>query len=167
MTACLVCAALAYPAGIIVAAHPTAPAAPWLTFIELACLLGTGYALCCFFLFSLRGRSAAQAQAQRRAIPVAIAIVILAVTAALNLARAGMYDLRDPAVVVPYLTFDLCIAWLLADACMLARQGARSSTGTLARGLRIAATGLALMVAGASIWSAPASLEAVMSANRL
>jgi hypothetical protein len=55
VTACLVCAALAYPAGIIVAAHPTAPAAPWLTFIELACLLGTGYALCCFFLFSLRG----------------------------------------------------------------------------------------------------------------
>jgi hypothetical protein len=51
VTACLVCAALAYPAGIIVAARPTSPAAPWLTFIELACLLGTGYALCCFFVF--------------------------------------------------------------------------------------------------------------------
>jgi hypothetical protein len=69
VTACLVCAALAYPAGIIVAAHPTAPAAPWLTFIELACLLGTGYALCCFFLFSLRQRHAARAQARRRVIP--------------------------------------------------------------------------------------------------
>jgi hypothetical protein len=133
-----------------VAARPTAPAAPWLTFIELACLLGTGYALCCFFLFSLRPRPAALAQARRRAIPVSAAVAILAVTAAVNSAGAGMYDLRDPAVVVPYLTFDLCIAWLLADACMLARQGARSSTGTLARGLRIAAAGLALMVAGAS-----------------
>jgi hypothetical protein len=150
VTACLVCAALAYPAGIIVAARPASPAAPWLTFTELACLLGTGYALCCFFLFSLRGRSAARVQAWRRAVPVAIAIAILAVTAALTSAGPGMYDLRDPAVVVPYLTFDLCIAWLLADACMLSRQGARSSTGILARGLRIAAAGLALMVAGAS-----------------
>ena len=154
VTACLACAALAYPAGILAVAHPASPAAPWLTFTELTCLLGTGYALCCFFLFSLRPPATARAQARQRAIPLAGVAATLAVTAALTPAGTRITDLRDPAVDVPFLAFDLCISWLLADACVHAREGARSTAGTLARGLRIAAAGLALMVAGASIIAA-------------
>jgi hypothetical protein len=151
VTACLACAALAYPAGIIAAARPSSPAAPWLTFAELAFLLATGYALVCFFLFSMRSAPIASARARLRAVPFAVMIGVQAVSAALTPAGTRMNDLAVPAVAVSYLAFDIWISYLLADAWVLAREGKRGATRTLRRGLQIASAGLALMVAGASL----------------
>jgi hypothetical protein len=151
VTACLICAAIAYPVGLITGTPPSASATPWLTFIELACLLGTGYALCSFFLFSLRPMPIARAQARRREIPFLLAIAILAVSALLTPRGTRMSDFTNPAIAVSYLTFDIYISCLLADAWRLAREGTRTTAGTLAQGLRIASAGLALMITGASL----------------
>lgn len=151
VTACLICAALAYPAGIVAAVRPAIAGGQWLTFFELACLLGPGYALYCFFLFSLRPAPIARAQARRRAVPFAVIIGVLAVSAALTPVGTRMNDLAIPAVAGSYLAFDISISCLLADGWILARHGARAATGPLARGLRMAAADTALMVTGASL----------------
>jgi len=133
VTACLICAALAYPAGIVAVARPASAAAPWLTFAELALLLGTGYTLSCFFLFSLRPAPTARVQTRLRAVPFAVIIGVLAISAALTPAGARVNDLTIPAVAGSYLAFDVCISCLLADAWLLAREGARRNGTAEAR----------------------------------
>jgi hypothetical protein len=59
-----------------------------------------------------------------------------------------MLNQSVPAVAVLYLSFDLPIWYFLADAWRWTRHGISDATAALARGLRLASAGLALMVGG-------------------
>jgi hypothetical protein len=148
VTACLACAAVAYPFGIAAMRHPAAVATPWLMLIQNTFLVAMAYALDCFFLCSLLPAAKAGQRAARRTFGLTAAVTVMAVAAAVTPRGTNMLDHSVPAVAVFYLSFDLPLGYFLADAWRWARHGIRATAASLARGLKLASAGLALMVGG-------------------
>jgi hypothetical protein len=147
VTACLACAAAAYPFGIMFASHTVAPAARWLMVMQSSLLLGVMYCLGCFFLYSLLAPAIARQRARRRALALATAVGTLITAAAVTPAAAAMNDQSAPAVGVAYVIFDVAMGYFLTDAGRQALRGMKEVHGPTARGLRLVFTGITLMVA--------------------
>jgi len=148
VTACIACAAAAYPFGIAFTQHPGAGAARWLMLIQCSLLLGMAYCLDCFFLFSLFAPVEARQRAVRRAFALATGITAMAVAAAMIPPGTSLTSEQVAAVAVMYLAFDLSIGCFLADALRWTLRGIHGADPVLGRALAAASTGLALMIAG-------------------
>lgn len=134
VTACLTCAALAYPFGVA-AGSPTQPAAgPMpLMLAQYTLLLGVVYALNCFFLFAALESANARRRALRESIVLGAAVSVLVVGAVLA------------NVWIFYVAADLYLGYGLGKAFLGSRRYARDAEPRLARGLLLTSVGLAAM----------------------
>ena len=144
VVACLACAAAGYVAGLP-SSSATAPVSRWLVFADFSLVVATACCLDCFFVFSLLTTPAARRHALRRALWFAAAVSAMTAAVTATPSGASIRDQSVPAVAVFYLAFLGANGGFLADAWRLARRGAQAAPGTLARGLRLASAGFALL----------------------
>lgn len=102
--------------------------------------------LACFYLFSARQARQARVRALWYALPLIAAVAVLVLAAVKTPAGAGTSDMAVPGVAVVYLTADAYLAFGFATACVWAWRYAQLAAIHLARGLRLAAVGLAAIV---------------------
>jgi hypothetical protein len=146
VVACLACAVAGFTTQLPDASL-VSPASRWLLFTQFSLILATSCALDCFFLFSLLSVADARQLAVRRVLALGAAVILMAVAVALAEPGASIRDQSVPAVAVFYLLFEAANGGLLADAWRWTRRGIAGSEPVLARGLRLASAGLALMLA--------------------
>jgi uncharacterized membrane protein YozB (DUF420 family) len=116
-------------------------------FADFSLVVVTACCLDCFFVFSLLAAPAARQHALRRALWLTAAVGAMAAAVAVTPSGASIRDQSVPAVAVFYLAFLVANGGFLADAWRLAQRGAQDAAGTLARGLRLASAGFALLTA--------------------
>jgi hypothetical protein len=158
VTACLASAAIAYPfmlasvSGSVDAALGTG----WSKLIQNVLLCSAGYWLMCFYLFSA-ATDAEQGRRRVRREIIPLAVSIAALTAATFIAppgsRGAQYDTGDMHVLgiaLFYFFGGLYEAYALGVAFRWTTRYARLSHRPLVTGLRIAATGMGLMVVGSA-----------------
>jgi uncharacterized membrane protein YozB (DUF420 family) len=146
VVACLACAVAGYIAGLP-GGSTTAPVSRWLVLTDFSLVVATACCLDCFFIFSLLAAPAARRHALRRALWLAAAVGTMTAAVAVTPPGAGIRDQSVPAVAVFYLAFLVVNGGFLADAWHLAQRGAQDAAGALARGLRLASAGFALLTA--------------------
>lgn len=148
VTALVACLAVAFPFGT--AADNGARVAglpPMISrLIQHGVLLVGVYSLVCFFLFSARERAVARRRAIWYSIPLLAAQSVLIVAALATPASARTNDQSVPSVAIFFIAADVFMAIGFAAAAVWAWRYAREAVGRLARGLRIAALGLAVIV---------------------
>ncbi len=148
VTALVACLAVAFPFGAA-ADHGAriAGSPPMISrLIQHGVLLVGVYSLVCFFLFSARERTVARRRATWYSIPLLAAEAVLIVAALATPVSARTNDQSVPSVAIFFIAADVFMAIGFAAAAVWAWRYAREAVGRLARGLRIAAVGLAVIV---------------------
>lgn len=142
------CWGLAYPFMQLARAHVTfAGLSPMASrFVQHAFLLLAVNCLILFFLHAALEEEVARRRVRWCAVPLAIALTVLAVCAALTPPEADTDDHSVPSVAVFYLVSTLYVFLGFGLTCHWTLRYARGAEPRLARGLRLAAVGLAAIV---------------------
>ncbi|MCK2244703.1 MULTISPECIES: MAB_1171c family putative transporter [unclassified Crossiella] len=143
------CWALAYPFQELANDHVTLLGLPPMAarFLQHSLFLIAVNFLIVFFLHSALEEELARRRARWCAVPLGVAVTVLLVTAALTPPAADTNDQSVTSIAVFFLTSNLYVVFGFTLSCVWTLRHARGAEPRLARGLRLAAVGLAGIVA--------------------
>lgn len=158
VTACLGSVSLAYPF-MLVSVQMSVDSVFGGGFSKLlqnALLFTGGYFLMCFYLYSAADAEQGRRRARREIIPLVVAVAAMAVaTVIIPVGQRGAEyetgDMHVPGIALFYFFGGLYEAYVLGIAFRWTVRYARLSHRPLVTGLRMAATGMGLMVTGSAI----------------
>ncbi|TCP50784.1 hypothetical protein EV191_10744 [Tamaricihabitans halophyticus] len=152
VTACLACAAAAYPVGLLNSSlRASGSASLWLELLHYALLCAVIYAIACFFIFAALGPERAARRARSAAVPLIVAVVLMTVLTAATPEGTGTRDYATSTVSLFYLVADSYLCFGLVMGLVWARRCARGAGGWLAHGLLLTSIGCAALIVGCGL----------------